>query len=161
MARKPWSRVAVAVGLVALFAGCIGAPVWFAVEGTVLLATTEPVRVEDVECVTGSRGGHCTGSWTLADGTEHRERLSGDLFVDDGDEFSGYGNGFTAAPTRWFWILSQLLYAIPIGLVFFVVVHHRSRVARAGGVIAAEDEAAMNARVEEIRRGERTPEPGD
>lgn len=160
MARKPWSRVAVFIGILAIFTSCVGAPVWFAVDSTIALATTEPVRVTDVGCVIGSgrnSGGYCVGSWTLANGDKVQERLSSDWFVGDGDTFDGYGNHDTAAPTRLFWILAQLGYAIPIVLVVGFIRFHRRRMRNAGIPLAADDEAAMDERAEAIRRRQDPP----
>lgn len=159
MARKPWTGVAIGIGLVAIFTSCVGAPVWFAVDSTIALATTEPVRITDVGCVIGTGRGssYCVGSWTLANGDEVRERLSSDWFVGDGDTFDGYGNHDTAAPTRLFWFLAQLLYAIPILLVVSFIRFHRRRLRGAGQPLAAEDEAAMTARAEAIRHRREEP----
>lgn len=163
MARKPWSRLAVGVGLLAIFASCVITPTWGAIDGTVKLATTEPVHVTDVSCFTGTARGssYCAGSWTLSDGSRHRERLSSDWFVSDGDSFDGYGNSTTAAPTRVFWILAQLLYLAPLGLVVLFIRFHRKRLKGAGAPIRPEDEAAMNARAAELRRRSDPPALGN
>lgn len=163
MARKSWTNAAVLIGLLAIFAGCLIAPLMWAVDSTIALATTEPVRVTDVSCVAGTgrnSDSYCLGMWTLPDGERVSGRLSNDWFVGDGDAFDGYGSTETAAPSRIPWFLAQLMYAIPVLLVVSFLRFHRRRMRAAGKPLAAEDETAMNARAEQLRRREDPPALG-
>lgn len=159
MARKPLTTVAVVVGIIAIFTSAVGVPTWLAVDGTIGLVTTEPVRVTDVKCVNGParNDDYCVGSWTLSNGDEVRDTLSSAMFVGTGDSFDGYGNDSTAAPTLLFWIAQQLLYLIPIALIVLFVRFHRRRLRNAGKPLSEADSAAMDARAEEIRRRRNPP----
>ena len=87
--RPPIGRVVVTALALLLLAGALAYP---SVSAYGLL-TAEPVNVTITSCHNGSgllNAGGCYGTWTAADGTVHRDKVTSESTAEPGETESGY-----------------------------------------------------------------------